>query len=109
MHLRTLFTLSALVAGLSAGEVAMVPILTRGQQEQALAKVVELVREEYVFPELAARAAEALGKRTPALVSDAPAEASAFIARINAELRELTHDKHVSVRKVIPNFDKPVG
>ncbi|WP_291272802.1 S41 family peptidase [Geothrix sp.] len=109
MRLKTTLILSALVAGLAAREVAKDSPLTRQEQQQALARIIELVRDEYVFADVAARAAEALGERASAIVAEGSAERSAFIARVNAELKDLTRDKHVSVRKAIPNFDKPVG
>jgi C-terminal processing protease CtpA/Prc len=109
MRLKTALILSAVVAGLVAREAAKDPALTREEQQQALARITELVRNEYVFTDVANRTAEGLGKRATAIVAEGPTEASAFIIRINAELKELTHDKHVSVRKVVPNFDKPVG
>lgn len=109
MRLKTTLILSALVAGLAAREAAKDATLTRQEQQQALAKITVLVRDEYVFTDVANRTAEALGQRASAIVAEGPAERSAFIARVNAELKELTHDKHVSVRKEIPNFDKPVG
>lgn len=109
MRLKTALILSALVAGLAAREAAKDSPLTRQEQQQALARITELVRDEYVFPEVATSTAEALGKRAAAIVAEGPDDRSAFIARVNAELKELTRDKHVSVRKEIPNFDKPVG
>jgi C-terminal processing protease CtpA/Prc len=109
LRLKTTLILSALVAGLAAREAAKDSPLTRQEQQQALARITELVRDEYVLPEVAARTAEALGRRASAIVAEGPDDRSAFIARVNAELKELTRDKHVSVRKEIPNFDKPVG
>lgn len=109
MRLKTTLVLSALVAGLAAREVAKDSPLTRQEQQQALAEITKLVRDEYVFPEVAASTAEALVRRASAIVTEGPSERSAFIAKVNAELRDLTHDKHVSVRKAIPNFDRPTG
>jgi len=109
LRLKTTLVLSALVAGLAAREVAKDSPLTRQEQQQALAEITKLVRDEYVFPEVAASTAEALVRRASAIVTEGPSERSAFIAKVNAELRDLTHDKHVSVRKAIPNFDRPTG
>lgn len=109
MRLMTICAPFVLLAVLQAQEAAKAPLLTRGQQEQILAKIRELVNQEYVFADVATRTADALGKRVPVLVVDPSTDPETFIRKVNAELRDQTHDKHVSVRKEIPNFDRPVG
>lgn len=99
----------ALAASLFAQGPATAPRLTREQQESVLTTVRNLVREEYVFPDVAKHTAEGLGKRSATLVTETPAEPSVFISRINSALIDLTRDKHVSVQKALPNLDKPVG
>lgn len=105
----TSLALTALVATLSAQDPAAAPTLTRAQQESALEKIRERVREEYVFPEVARKADEGLAQRASALVAEGPSELAGYIARVNAALADLTRDKHVSIRKVIPHFDTPTG
>ncbi|HLO68336.1 MAG TPA: S41 family peptidase [Holophaga sp.] len=109
MRLISSLVLTALVAPASAQEPVSAPTLNRAQQEGVLEAIRERVREDYVFTEVAQRADAGLGARAATLVTEEPVDLAGFIARINAALLELTRDKHVSIRKVIPHFDKPTG
>jgi len=109
MRLNPAFLLPALALGLSAAEPVPAPRLGRVQQQQALTQIADLLRDEYALPDLAKTASEALRMQAEVLVTEGTVDPSVFLARVNAELRDLTHDKHVSVRKAIPNFDKPAG
>lgn len=107
MRLKLTFLLPALILRASAAEPAPAAPLSHVQQQQTLTQIADLIRDEYVFPDLAKTASEALRARAEVLVTDEAADSATFITKINAELKALTNDKHVSLRKAIPNFDRP--
>lgn len=105
--MRPLFFLPpALVIGGAAAEPATAH-LTAAQQRELVDRIADLVRDEYVFPDLAETAARALRQRAGSLADPASPEVGAFLERVNAALQELTGDRHLSVRIRIPRFDEP--
>jgi len=98
-----------LAAGLtlSAATEPAPPLLAPAQQREVLDRLVALVREEYVFPEVAETAARDLARRLEAEGPDRPESREAFLRRVNGHLEALTGDRHVRMRVRIPRFDEP--
>lgn len=94
---------------LSAPAEAPAPLLAPAQQREVLTRVVTLVREEYVLPEVAETTARGLGERLEAEGLDRPRSPEAFLRLVNAHLEALTGDRHVRMRVAVPRFDEPTG
>jgi len=89
------------VAGLTlvpAAQERVPQTLSPAEQRALIARIAELLRTEYVFTDVAARAADALERRAGAIATEAPRLPSEFAAAVTIELNDLTHDKHVRVR-----------
>jgi C-terminal processing protease CtpA/Prc len=101
-----LFAATALLT-LTARDAAAPKPLTAEDRRQLVARIADLVRDEYAFPDLGRSASEALRSQAGALTDEAAADPAAFAARVTGILQDQTRDKHMSVRTRIPHFDTP--
>lgn len=92
---------------LMARDAAAPKPLTADDRRQLVARIADLVRDEYAFPDLGRSASEALRNQASALTDEAAADPATFAARVTGILQEQTRDKHMSVRTRIPHFDTP--
>lgn len=101
-----LFAATALLT-LTARDAAAPKSLTAEDRRQLVARIADLVRDEYAFPDLGRSVSETLRSQAGALTDDATADPEAFAARVTGILQGQTRDKHMSVRTRIPHFDTP--
>lgn len=59
--------------------------------------VVKMVTEKYVFPDVAEKMAKAIRERMGQKEYDTVSSAQAFAQKLTRDLREVSHDKHLSV------------
>jgi C-terminal processing protease CtpA/Prc len=85
------------VTSLSAQEQRPSTLTSEAQRELTV-RIAELLRAEYVFPEVGNRAADALERRASTETSEAARSPAEFATAMTAELNRLTHDRHVRVR-----------
>lgn len=74
------------------------PRLDGAAQRRLLIRAAELMREEYVFPDVAGAAATALLTLADSAITKDPCAAGNFADRLNGHLLQLTGDKHVRAR-----------
>jgi C-terminal processing protease CtpA/Prc len=100
MRSRTFSAVVLLIAlTLASGAQEPAPqTLDSAMQRALIVKIAELLRTEYVFPEVATRAAEGLERRAAAIATAGPRSPAEFATALTAELNTLTHDRHVRVR-----------
>jgi retinol-binding protein 3 len=82
----------------SAGQDTLSSRLDSSQQRALVLKVAGLIREEYIFPDVADRTAAELTHRAETDAYSTARTTADFAAVLTRELGELTHDKHVRVR-----------
>lgn len=100
---------AALVLTLAARDAAPPQPLSAAERRRLVARIADLVRDEYAFPDLGRSAGEALRHRVDSLAAGASADPAAFAARVTELLQDQTRDKHMSVRRRIPHFDAPTA
>src|SRR5687767_7583271 len=62
-----------------------------------VAKLSEALRQRYIFPEVGERAAARIDSALAAGEYDALTGRSAFIARLDADVRAIANDKHLNI------------
>src|SRR6185503_8229607 len=72
--------------------------LNPAAQRALILRIAELLRTEYVFPDVGARAADALERRASAPNDERPRSPAEFATAMTVDLNGLTHDRHVRVR-----------
>lgn len=100
---------AALVLTLAARDAAPPQPLSAAERRRLVARIADLVRDEYAFPDLGRSAGEALRHRVDSLAAGGSADPAAFAARVTELLQDQTRDKHMSVRRRIPHFDAPTA
>jgi hypothetical protein len=112
MRRRVLIFLSLLACPLSAMAVTMqVPpapptapapasTIDSNVRHDVVAKLSEALRNDYVFPEVGAKAAEKITASLAAGEYDSLADPNAFAARLSADVAAVAHDKHLSIRSM---------
>src|SRR4051812_27969683 len=73
-------------------------LLEKGERETVVEKVGALLTENYVFPDRAATAKAKIASALAAGDYDDITDPKSFAQRLTADLRSVTHDKHVEVR-----------
>lgn len=102
--LRTLALALLVSAAGSARALAQQPKLERASslsseaQATVITKVIKMLEETYVFPQVATECGVRLNALLEKGAFEAPADAEAFGARLTEVLREVSHDKHLLVR-----------
>lgn len=109
MRLNPVFLSVSLALTLSSRGLAAPTPLTPDDRKQLVARIADLVRDEYAFPELGRSASETLRNSAGTLLNEASADPAAFSARVTEILQGETRDKHMRVRKRVPNFDTPTA
>jgi hypothetical protein len=74
------------------------PDLSADDKSKAIDQIVQHLRAEYVFPELAETMSKALAERRAAGAYDAIRDADAFAQQLTDDLQGISHDKHLRVR-----------
>ena len=94
---------SAVAAGagavslLSAGAAADAQPVEASTQRAVVEKLAKELRDRYVFPEVADRAADAVTTNSRRGAYDGLESPRAFASRLTDDLRSIAHDKHLSV------------
>ncbi len=65
-----------------------------------VAKLSDALRENYVFPDVGAKAAEKIGAALSAGDYDSLSDPSSFAARLSADVAAVAHDKHLRITAV---------
>ena len=107
MRLNPVLLATTLALTLTAQDAAAPKPLTAGDRKQLVARIADLIRDEYAFPDLAHSASEALRNQAGSLMDGTSTDPTAFAARVTQILQDQTRDKHMSVRLRIPHFDTP--
>jgi retinol-binding protein 3 len=95
------FSAVVLLVGLglvAAAQQRAAQTLDPAAQRALIVRIADLLRTEYVFPDVATRAANGLERRAAAIVAQGPRSPAEFATALTAELNDLTHDRHVRVR-----------
>jgi hypothetical protein len=74
------------------------PALDRNAKARIIDWVGKMLNDIYVFPDVAAKCGALLRDKLAAGAYDAESDISAFARRLTADLREVAHDKHMSVQ-----------
>lgn len=72
--------------------------LNAEHKTQAIDSICQLLREQYVFPEVATQMEARLGAQLKAHAYDELTDPEAFAEKITADLRSVSQDKHLRVR-----------
>ena len=89
----------ALTSWLALGLAAPAsPDLSAEDKSKALDQIVQHLRAEYVFPDLAETMAKSIVDRRAAGAYDAIRDVDAFAKQLTEELQAISHDKHLRVR-----------
>lgn len=81
----------------TAETTAPAPAFGAAAKREAITAATKMLIDDYVFPELGAKAAEMLTRNLDAGKYDAAATPIAFAAQVTQDLRDLTHDKHLNL------------
>ncbi len=73
------------------------PVLDAATKGQIIAAAAQLLTDNYVFPDMGARAAEMLTQNLAAGKYDAATTPAALATQLTDDLQDLTHDKHMRV------------
>lgn len=93
-----LVTTGVLMPHAVAAETAVTaPAFGAEAKREAIAVAAKLLTDDYVFPELGAKAAAMLTRNLGAGKYDGAATPFAFAALVTKDLRDLTHDKHLNM------------
>ena len=82
------------------------------ERQRAIDGAAAMLNEFYVFPETAAKMVDAIRARQKAGEYDSIANGDAFAEKLTADLREVSHDKHLNVNfspAVLPKGPPPGG
>jgi len=80
------------------GETSVGRILDRSTKVQIIDWIGSKLNEIYVFPEVAIRCEASLREKLAAGEYDSVSDVSDFARRLTADLREVSHDRHMSVQ-----------
>ena len=94
-------------AAFAATGAAPAETMTPAMRTQVVENAIREMTARYVFPEAAAKVAEALGAKLRAHVYDGLDDPVLFAAHLTADLREVTHDLHVRVRYSVKALPPP--
>ena len=100
---------SLAAAALSAAALAQapqLPALDAAQKKQAVAELATLLKENYVFPDVAGKAAAFLQKQVAAGAYDQASDPGAFAFALTRDLQASAKDLHLQVR-VLPPGEPP--
>jgi C-terminal processing protease CtpA/Prc len=98
--------LTAVFGILLAVNVQTVAPLTQAQRHSVVNTALAKLTENYVFPEAAQRIDTAIRKRLARGDYDAAVDGPALASKLTADLREISHDKHLEVffsEEALPN------
>jgi len=97
-------TLAPLMATAQPAPAAPVPdpVFDAAAKRQAVMAVAKLLTDDYIFPDKGAQAAALLTQNLNAGKYDAAATPDDFAAALTADLKGLTHDKHLRVFDFAP-------
>ena len=73
-------------------------IIDSKAQREVVAKLSDALRNDYVFPDVGAKAADSIDAALAAGAYDGLSDAGAFAARLSSDVAAVAHDKHLSVR-----------
>lgn len=96
------FLLSAMLLGAAANTIATANRLQPQEAAQAATELAELLRDNYVFPDIAVKYAAALESRTQAEFYAEEVGLAEFADDLEALVNETHHDAHLSVRPSAP-------
>lgn len=112
MRVRVLIFLSLVASPLSASaaqtqagatpHIAAPPADTidSSMRQDIVAKLSDALRNNYVFPDVGAKAAEKIGASLSAGDYDSLSDPSSFAARLSADVAAVAHDKHLRITAV---------
>jgi peptidase S41-like protein len=102
------FGVRALPPGVTAADFN----IDAAARQRAIDGAANLLNEFYVFPETAKKMEEAIRARQKAGAYDSMTNGDAFAERLTADLRDVSHDKHLGVSfspAVLPKWPPPGG
>lgn len=73
-------------------------IIDSKARREVVAKLSDALRNDYVFPDVGAKAADSINAALAAGAYDGLSDADAFAARLSSDVAAVAHDKHLSVR-----------
>lgn len=85
-------------ATMAAEKIDKSPSISAIDKDQAIAKLIEMIRTKYVFPEVAEKLAKTLVAKQMQGAYKAVQSQQQFADVLSQDLLEITHDKHLSVR-----------
>ena len=95
MKMRALLFALTLIAGHAWAQT--LPPLEKSEKQAVVERAGNLIVENYIFPDRAAQAKAKIADTMAAGDYDGINDASAFAARLTADLQSVTHDKHLRV------------
>jgi hypothetical protein len=78
--------------------MAPASVIDSNARREVVTKLSDALRNDYVFPDVGAKAAERINGALAAGAYDGLSDANAFAARLSSDVAAVAHDKHLSIR-----------